>query len=57
LGRKTAQCVKSPVSVATDLLRSSPAGKKRGLASPKYNSGVGEVEAREKPSDAAKIGQ
>jgi hypothetical protein len=49
--------VESPAPISTDLLKSSPAGKKRGLASDKYNSGVGEVVAREKPSDAAKIWQ
>lgn len=58
LGRKTAQCIESPVLVATALLRSAPAGKKRGLvASAKYELGVGEVAARERPLDAAKIGQ
>jgi hypothetical protein len=57
LSRKTARYVESPGSISTDLLKSSPEGKKRGLVSAKYNLGVGEVVGREKPSDATKIGQ
>jgi hypothetical protein len=57
LGKKIARYVESPGLISTDSLKSSPAGKKRGLASVKYNLGVGEVVAREKPSDAARIGQ
>jgi hypothetical protein len=56
-GGKIAWYVGSPGSISTDLLKSLPAGKKRGLASVKYNLGVGEVVVPEKPSDAARIGQ